>query len=98
MAETLRAVRRGNAKMEMHDVAKRVRKYLSDSPALAEWQAEIQEDRMRRDQDEEGDFWYLAVQLRNEPPRRYEYYDELTAVENQLKEKEHLSVLLIPTN
>jgi len=49
-------------------------------------------DGVRQDQD----WWYVPVRPSAKPPRRYEYYETLAAVENELQESEHLTVLLVP--
>ena len=45
----------------------------------------------------EQDWWYVPVRPSVEPKRRYEYYEALAEVENDLEEAEHLTVLLLPT-
>ena len=54
---------------------------------------EVLTDGVRRDQD----WWYVPVRPSAKPPQRYEYYETLAAVENELQETEHLTVLLVPT-
>lgn len=45
-------------------------------------------------QDEE--WWYVPVRPSAQPPRRYEYYEALAEVENELQKTEQLTVLLVP--
>jgi len=45
----------------------------------------------------EQDWWYVPVRPSFEPPRRYEYYEALADVEGALEDKEHLTVLFLPT-
>jgi hypothetical protein len=44
----------------------------------------------------EEEWWYVPVRPNIEPTKRYEYYEALADVENDLEEKENLTVLLVP--
>jgi len=48
---------------------------------------------VRQDQE----WWYVPVRPSAQPPRRYEYYETLAQVENELQKSEHLTVLLVPS-
>ncbi len=44
----------------------------------------------------EQDWWYVSVQPSVQPAKRYEYYEALAKVEQELQKSEHLTVLLLP--
>lgn len=54
---------------------------------------EVVPDGVRQDQD----WWYVPVRPSAQPPKRYEYYEALAEVENELQKSEQLTVLLVPT-
>lgn len=41
-------------------------------------------------------WWYVPIRPSKEPQKRYEFYETLADVENELEENEHLKVLLVP--
>lgn len=43
-----------------------------------------------------GDWWHVPVRPHQPFPKTYQYYEELTNVEMDLKEKEQVDVLLVP--
>ena len=43
------------------------------------------------------DWWYVPVRPSIQPTKRYEYYEALANVENELQKSENLTVLLVPT-
>lgn len=45
---------------------------------------------------QDHDWWYVSVRPSIQPARRYEYYETLAEVENELQKSEHLTVLLVP--
>ena len=47
---------------------------------------------IRHDQE----WWYVPIKPSIQPARRYEYYETLAEVENELQKSEHITVLLIP--
>ncbi len=64
---------------------------------LAERQLEgitisIIEQGVRNDQN----WWYVPVRADREPRKTYEYYEALAEIEDDLKSKEKLDVLLVP--
>ena len=42
-------------------------------------------------------WWYVPVRPSSEPARRYEYYETLAEVENELQKSDRLTVLLVPS-
>jgi hypothetical protein len=42
-------------------------------------------------------FWYVPVGTDQEPPRKFEYYDVLAEVEDELQQEKHLNVLIVPS-
>lgn len=42
-------------------------------------------------------WWYVPVHAEREPKKAHEYYEVLTEVEDDLKSKEKLDVLLVPS-
>ncbi len=49
-------------------------------------------DGVRQDQD----WWYVPVRPSAQPCKRFEYYETLAEVENEIQKSEHLTVLLLP--
>ncbi len=54
---------------------------------------EVLEQDIRKD----GDWWYVPVRPNHQLPKTYRYYEELTNTENELREKEQVDVLLVPS-
>lgn len=44
----------------------------------------------------ESTWWYVPVRPNHTETRTYRYYEELTVVEDELRENENLDVLLVP--
>jgi hypothetical protein len=44
----------------------------------------------------EGDWWYVPVRPNRPFPKTYQYYEELTDIEEELRENEQLDVFLVP--
>ncbi len=44
----------------------------------------------------EQEWWYVPIRPSVQPARRYEYYETLAEVENEVQKSEHLTVLLVP--
>lgn len=53
---------------------------------------EVLSDGIRHEQD----WWYVPIRPSFQPPRRYEYYETLAEVENEVLKSDHLTVLLLP--
>lgn len=67
------------------------RKYLEPHQPV-NYRLQVQEQGVRRD----DDWWYVLVQPDREDVRSYDYYGRLAEAEIDLKDKEHLNVLLVP--
>jgi len=74
-------------------VVARVRPYLERSP-IGNVMPEIIEEGLHL---EEG-WWYVPIRLQAGKMHAYEYYDLLTDIEDEIKEREHLMVLFVPAN
>ena len=75
------------------EIVTRVRHYLERN-RIGETAPEILEDALHL---EEG-WWYIPIRLQAGKMRAYEYYDLLTDIEDEIKEREHLLVLFVPAN
>lgn len=75
------------------EIVVRVRPYLEHNP-IGNTAPEIIEDALHL----EEDWWYIPIRLQAGKMRAYEYYDLLTDVEDEIKEREHLKVLFVPAN
>lgn len=67
------------------------RKYLEPHQP-ASYRLQVREQGVKRD----DDWWYVLVQPDREDVRSYDYYGRLAEAEIDLKDKEHLNVLLVP--
>ena len=78
--------------MSEQQIVQLVRRYLRDHqpPGSA---IEILEQDIRRD----GNWWYVPARPAHQLPKTYRYYEELTNIENGLREKEPVDVLLVPS-
>ena len=45
---------------------------------------------------QDHDWWYVPVRPSIQPAKRYEYYETLAEIENELGKQEDLTILLIP--
>ena len=54
---------------------------------------EIVEKAVRMD----GDWWYVPIRSTSPEPITYTYFGVLTDIEGELKENDHLDVLLVPS-
>jgi len=73
-------------------VAQLVQDYLQRSPGEAKEVRVVAEDvRLGDDQ-----WWWVPVLFNQDPYKRYFFYELFSEIEEQLEEKEHLNVLLIP--
>lgn len=77
--------------MSKQQIIQLVRQYLQ--PLQASLGTEIVEQAVHRD----GNWWYVPVRSAQQQPRVYGYYEELMAVEGELKEHENIDVLLVPS-
>ncbi len=69
-----------------------VRKYIEDKhPGGAT--LEVVPQGIRQDRE----WWYVPVRPNIQPPKRFEYYEALANVEQEVQKFEHLTVLLVPT-
>ncbi len=57
----------------------------------------FQLDMSRTGAHREGDWWYIVVKPTPEDVRARDYRDVMEDIEDELKAKEHLKVLLLPT-
>ncbi len=46
---------------------------------------------------QEREWWYVQVRPNIQPAKRFEYYEALATVEQEVQKFEHLTVLLVPT-
>lgn len=74
------------------EVIQRVSHYLEPHQS-AEMTIEIVERLVRTD----GDWWYVPVHPTTHNPITYSYFGVLTDIEGELKQNEHLDVLLVPS-
>ena len=78
-------------KPDKRSVAQAVRQYIQDRhPGSAV--LEVVEQGIRK----EEYWWYVPVRPSVEPEKRYEYYEALADVEEELAENEKLTVFLVP--
>ena len=78
--------------MSKQDIIQRVNRYLGPHQT-AEMTIEIVEKSVHAD----GDWWYIPVRPTTDKPITYSYFGVLTDIEGEIKEKEHLDVLLVPS-
>ncbi len=78
--------------MSEQQVVRLVRRYLQDHQPAGNI-IEVLEQDIRKD----GDWWYVPVRPEHQLPKTYRYYEELTAIENELREKEQVDILLVPS-
>ena len=53
---------------------------------------EVIPEGVRHDQE----WWYVPIRPSKRPPKRYEYYEALACIENDVQRQENLTVLLVP--
>lgn len=78
--------------MSKRDVVQRVNHYLKSHP-FDGLTVEIVEQAVRED----GDWWYVPVRPSSQGSITYHYYGVLTDIEGELKQNDHLDVLLVPS-
>ncbi len=75
------------------EVIQRVRPYLERNP-IENTVPEILEDALHL----EEDWWYVPIRIAPGTTHTYQYYDMLTDIEDEIKEREHLKVMFVPAN
>lgn len=80
------------ATFSREEVIERVNRYLEPHQS-AEMTIEIVERFVRAD----GGWWYVPVRPTTHSPITYNYFGVLTDIEGELKAKDHLDVLLVPS-
>ena len=75
-------------------VAKLVEQYLRKNPANGS-AVEVVADDVRL-ADSADEWWWVPVSFDGDPHKRYVYSMLLADIEEQIEEKEHLNVLLVP--
>ncbi len=78
--------------MSEQQIGQLVRNYLLDHQPVG-GTIEVLEQDIRKD----GEWWYVPVRPDHQLPKTYRYYEELTDIENQLRENEQIDVLLVPS-
>lgn len=72
-------------------VIKAVRKYIEDKhPGGAT--LEVLPQGVRQDRE----WWYVPIRPSIQPPKRFEYYEALATVEQEVQKFENITVLLLP--
>ena len=79
--------------MDRTSIVELVRRYLQKLRSESNLEIELVEEAVRQ---EEG-WWYVPVRTEQEIKKRYRYYEELTDIETEMKQKEHVDVLLVPS-
>ena len=74
--------------MNQSEITQLVKKHLAGLP----FEVQVVEDGVRQ----EGDWWYVTVQAREEPARQWRYYEILADIENDIAGDNHEKVLLVP--
>ena len=72
-------------------VIKLVERYL-ESHQPRDYRLRVLTEGVRQDEN----WWYVSVQPTSERPRSYDYYDALSETEQDIQEKEHENILLVP--
>jgi hypothetical protein len=80
-------------KQQEQSVADTVRRYLQGRD-LDGVTLDVEEQGIYKDQYR----WYVPVRPSVEPQRRYQFYEVLTDIEEELEDREHLKVLLVPAD
>ena len=75
------------------EVIQRVRPYLERNP-VENTVPEILEEALHL----EEDWWYVPIRIAPGTTQTYQYYDLLTDIEDEIKEREHLKVMFVPAN
>lgn len=73
-------------------VAEKVREYLRECQPGG-ITLDVIDDEVRQ----EPSWWYVPLRLSSWPSKMFEYYEALANLEGELEEREHLKVLLVPT-
>lgn len=79
--------------IEAQDVINAVRKYIYDQhPGGTNLEV------VTAGVHQESDWWYVPVVPNFQPPKRYEYYEALAYMENELLKSDDLTVLFVPVS
>lgn len=78
--------------MNKQEIIQRVNHYLQPHQS-AEMTIEIVEKAVRAD----GDWWYVPIRPTTRDPITYNYYGVLADIEGEIKQNEHVDVLLVPS-
>ena len=78
--------------MSEQQIGQLVRSYLQSHQPAGNT-IEVLEQDIRKD----GDWWYVPVRPDHQLPKTSSYYEELTNIENELRENEQGDVLLVPS-
>ena len=68
------------------------RKYLEPHQPRQGYRLDVLEDGVKKD----DGWWYVLVRPDREDIRSYDYYGRLAEAEIDLKDKEHVNILLVP--
>ena len=52
---------------------------------------------LKKDIRKDSDWWYVLVSRDHQLPKTYRCYEELTNIENEMRKKEQVDVLLVPS-
>ena len=78
--------------MSRSEIADIVRKYLRERQ-FSGMTLEVLDKAVRQD----GEWWFVPVRPTEQLPKTYYYYDELASLEEEMRDKEHVEVLLVPS-
>jgi hypothetical protein len=78
--------------MDEAKIADLVRQYLNDRFNDRFGSIEVLDRGIRQ----EDHLWHVPIRLNDQTKKTYQYYGDLTELEDELRENEHLEVLLVP--
>jgi hypothetical protein len=78
--------------MSKSEITELMRNYLRERD-FSGMTLEVVEKGVRQD----GDWWLVPVRPTEYLPKTYYYYDQLVNLEDELREKENVEVLLVPS-
>jgi hypothetical protein len=78
--------------MSKSEITELMRNYLRERD-FSGMTLEVVEKGVRQD----GDWWLVPVRPKEYLPKTYYYYDQLVNLEDELREKENVEVLLVPS-
>lgn len=79
--------------IEPDEIEKRINEYLARDPDLHRLRAHVLPGTVRH----EGGYWYVPVGTASDPERKFEYYDKLSDVEEQVKQQDQIEVIIAPS-